>query len=230
MSRQGRGPLLTGLPAEQPSHSKRLETLCKLGEGAAVHLWDINKPPLLFASQRLTKQFGPSLSVTTRQVDICDQTLAVDQNHVQFETVAMFYLFTCIPYPDMGADASNEDRAVEKFRLGFENVKAVMAPGAIVSGTTSEPGESRGEGHTCPLTTAPSRPVVCCDDPAIPVSYSPLRMALARGVMNDYQHTLGHFFNQYDTLGAIEKGATKAGLRRKTTFLKGLVAHFVFEK
>lgn len=133
------------MPAEQPSHSKRLETLCKLGEGAAVHLWDINKPPIVFASQRLTMRVGPSLSVTTRQVDICDQTLAVDQTHVQFETVAMFYLFNCIPYPDLGADASNEDRAVEKFRIGFESVKAVMAPGAIVSGTTSEcwvgPGE-----------------------------------------------------------------------------------------
>lgn len=48
--------------------------------------------------------------------------------------------------------------------------------------------------------------------------------------MDDYQHKLGHFFNQHDTLGAIEKGATKAGLQHKATFLKGLVAHFVFEK
>jgi hypothetical protein len=30
-------------------------------------------------------------------------------------------------------------------------------------------------------------------------------------------------------MSAIEQAALKAGLKKKTTFIKGLVAHFVFE-
>lgn len=71
--------------------------------------------------------------------------------------------------------------------------------------------------------------VLSADDPAIPPTFSSIRLALARSRLHFLQDKVVHFYNQYDTMSAIQKAAQKAGLKEKTIFIKGMVAHFVFE-
>jgi hypothetical protein len=120
---------------EQPSHSKKLQKICKQ-DSMTLELWDLNAPPLKYASARIKDACDSSLTISTRQVNLLEDHVK-QSGPTRFTTASMNYVFHCVVYPQMDGNVSKEEQAIEKFYRGFSQAKTVMTEGGTISGTTS---------------------------------------------------------------------------------------------
>lgn len=124
--------------------------LSKQGQ-ASLELWDLNPPPLLYATEQVKNACGTQLQITTNEVDILDEVqvkriLMEQRKGRKFDSVSMFYLFHCVPNPP-SKEFGEEAKAALKFEVVFKNVKSVLAKGATVTGATCEFERLAGKGN-----------------------------------------------------------------------------------